>query len=563
MIIGIDLGTTNSLVAYINNGQAEIIPNALGKKSTPSVVGVSDDNEIIVGEAARQRLSTHPDKTVAAFKRYMGTDRKIKLGKQVYRAEELSALVLKNLKADAEALCGQTITEAVISVPAYFNDAQRKATKAASELAGLNVTRLVNEPTAAAIAYGLHKNLDESTFMVFDLGGGTFDISILELFDGVMQVHACAGDNHLGGEDFTRLLLQYFLDQHGLSFKKLKISQQAILLRLAENAKVSLSTGEDVVMRFEAKTKQYETTIKPAQFEKIVEPLMVRLREPVVKALKDAQMNASELDSVVMVGGACRMPMIRKSVSRMLAKLPHSNIDYDQTVALGAAVQAGLIAEDSTLNEIVLTDVMPYSLGVGVNNPNARDENDLLFSPILERNSAVPISRVEAYYPNNETQKSVDLGIYQGESRYARDNVKIGLVSMPVTPGPTQTNLLEVRFTFDLNGIVEVEVKKDQLVKRLVIEGNPGVLTKQEIDASFKKLAALKMHPREKLENITTINRAVRLYEQNIGDSRQYLGELISHFESALLTQDDKKIAEIRVNVEERLDELDDDPLVR
>ncbi len=561
MMIGIDLGTTNSLVAYLNNGKAEIIPNVLGKRSTPSVVGLSDDNEIIVGEAARQRISTHPDKTVAAFKRYIGTDREVKLGKQAYRAEELSALVLKSLKADAESALGGTITEAVISVPAYFNDAQRKATKAAGELAGLKVARLINEPTAAAIAYGLHKNLDESTFMVFDLGGGTFDISILELFDDVMQVHACAGDNQLGGEDFTKLLLQYFLEQHGLTFKKLKAIQQAIALRLAENTKISLSSGVDALMRFELKGKEYETTITQIQYEKIVEPLMARLREPMVKALRDAEMNASDLDSVVMVGGACRMPMIRKSVSRMLSKLPHSTIDYDQTVALGAAVQAGMIVADETLKEIVLTDVMPYSLGVGINNPNSREEGDFLFSPILERNSAVPVSRADPYYPISEKQTKVDLGIYQGESRYAKDNVKIGLISMPVTPGPTDSNRLDVRFTFDLNGILEVEVQKDKLTKRLVIEGNPGVLTKQEIDASFKKLANLKVHPREKIENITILNRAIRLYEQNIGDNREYLGELISHFESVLLTQDQVKISDVRANIEERLDELDDDPL--
>jgi len=561
MMIGIDLGTTNSLVAYIKDGKSETIENALGKHSTPSVVGLSDDNEVIIGEAARQRLSTHPDKTVAAFKRYMGTGREIKLGKQVYRAEELSALVLKSLKSDAEAFLEEKVTQAVISVPAYFNDAQRKATKAASELAGFERVRLINEPTAAAIAYGLHKEVEESTFMVFDLGGGTFDISILELFDGVMQVHACAGDNHLGGEDFTKLLLQHFLDQHSLNFKKIKPSQQATLLRLAENAKVTLSSGQDIVMKFEAKRKEYESTITALEFEKISEPLMNRLREPMIKALKDAQMNASELDSIVMVGGACRMPMIRKNVSRMLSQLPHSSIDYDKTVSLGAAVQAGLITEDATLNEIVLTDVMPYSLGVGVTNPNSSHKNDNLFSPVLERNSAVPISRVADYYPNNENQTKVDLGIYQGESRYVRDNVNLGLVSMPIKPGPTHLNRLDVRFTFDLNGILEVEVHKSDEVKRLVIEGNPGVLTQEEIDQSFKKLAALKMHPREKTENITTLNRATRLYEQNLGDSRDYLNQLITQFESVLLTQDDEKIAEVRQGIEAQLDEIDDDPL--
>ena len=560
MMIGIDLGTTNSLVAYVKDGNAEIIPNVLGSKSTPSVVGLSDSDEIIVGEAARQRLSTHPNKTTAVFKRYMGTDRKIQLGKQSYRAEELSALMLKSLKEDAETFLGEPVIAAVISVPAYFNDAQRKATKAASELAGIGTTRLVNEPTAAAIAYGLHKGADDTTFMVFDLGGGTFDISILELFDDVMQVHACAGDNHLGGEDFSKYLLQYFLEQHDLRFKKLKAVEQAALLRLAENTKVSLSQGDDVTMRFQTKKRDYETMITPKVFEKISEPLNARLREPIVKALKDAQMNASELDSVVMVGGACRMPMIRANVSRMLGKLPHSNIDYDQTVALGAAIQGGLVEKDETLKEVVLTDVMPYSLGVAVNNPNGGEQ---VFSPILERNSCVPNSKMNDYYPNNEKQKKVDLGIYQGESLYVKDNVNIGLVSVPITPGPVHENRLDVRFTFDLNGILEVEVHKGEKVQRLIIEGNPGVLTKEEIDASFKKLASLKVHPREEVANITVMNRAARLYEQNTGEVRSHLAELISYFEGVLLTQDVIKIQEAREKVEERLDQLDDDPLFK
>lgn len=561
MIVGIDLGTTNSLVAYVNDGVPRIIPNALGKPITPSVVGLNEDGEVIVGEAARQRLTTHPDKTAAAFKRYMGTDRRIKLGKKQFRAEELSALVLKSLKQDAESFLKQEITDVVISVPAYFNDAQRKATTAAAEIAGLNLKRLINEPTAAAIAYGLHNNVDDTTFMVFDLGGGTFDISILELFDDVMQVHACAGDNHLGGEDFTKLVLQAFLKHHELSFKKLGSAAQAAVLRLAENAKVSLSSGKSANIRFDHKGDVYEWLISPAEFEKLAEPLMARLREPMVRALRDADLKASDLDSIVMVGGACRMPMIRKNVGKMLSKLPLGTIDYDQTVALGAAVQAALIAKDKTLDEVVLTDVLPYSLGVGIVNPNARFDGDLLFSPVLERNSPVPISRVEPFYPTHEKQKTVNLGIYQGESRYAADNVKIGLVSMQVKPGPTEENQLDVRFTFDLNGILEVEVQHGENSKRLVIEGNPGVLTKEEVNKSLEKLAHLKMHPREKLENVVVLNRAIRLYEQNVGERREFLADVISFFEAELASQDLNRINNARIRVEETLDEMDDDPL--
>jgi len=561
MIIGIDLGTTNSLVACIEDGEAKIIPNALGRNLTPSVVGLDNDKQVIVGEPARQRLTTHADRTIASFKRYMGTDHIFRLGRQKFRAEELSALLLGSLKRDAESYFGEEVTEAVISVPAYFNDAQRKATKVAGELAGLEVRRLINEPTAAAIAYGLHENLAESTFMVFDLGGGTFDISILELFDGVMQVHACAGDNYLGGEDFTDAIVKHFLAEHDLSAKKLKPAEYANLRRTADNCKLSLSKGNDVLMKLDLKGSTYETDLSLSAFETLIEPLLVRLRKPIETALRDANINASELDSVVMVGGACRMPMIRANVSRMLSKLPHSNIDYDQTIALGTAVQAGLIASDETLEEIVLTDVMPYSLGIAVHNENSNDPAELLFSPIIERNSPVPVSRADDFYPVDEKQKKIEFRIYQGEARHVGDNVMLGSVSIPVVSGDLASNKVEVRFTFDLNGILEVEIQKDKLQRRLIIEGNPGVLSKAEIDKSFAKLADLKIHPREKTENAAALNRAHRLYEEHIGDNREYIGKLLSYFEDVLAGQDSQEIDSIRTQFEEKLDEFDDDPL--
>ena len=561
MIIGIDLGTTNSLVACIEDGEAKIIPNALGRNLTPSVVGLDNDKQVIVGEPARQRLTTHADRTIASFKRYMGTDHIFRLGRQKFRTEELSALLLGSLKRDAESYFGEEVTEAVISVPAYFNHAQRKATKVAGELAGLEVRRLINEPTAAAIAYGLHENLAESTFMVFDLGGGTFDISILELFDGVMQVHACAGDNYLGGEDFTDAIIKHFLAEHDLSAKKLKPAEYANLRRTADNCKLSLSKGNAVLMKLDLKGSTYETDLSLSAFETLIEPLLVRLRKPIETALRDANINASELDSVVMVGGACRMPMIRANVSRMLSKLPHSNIDYDQTIALGTAVQAGLIASDETLEEIVLTDVMPYSLGVGVHNENSNDPAELLFSPIIERNSPVPVSRADDFYPVDEKQKKIEFRIYQGEARHVGDNVMLGSVSIPVVPGDLASNKVDVRFTFDLNGILEVEIQKDKLQRRLIIEGNPGVLSKAEIDKSFAKLADLKIHPREKTENTAALNRAYRLYEEHIGDNREYIGKLLSYFEDVLAGQDPQEIDSIRAQFEEKLDEFDDDPL--
>lgn len=568
MIVGIDLGTTNSLVAAMGQGKPRILPNALGENLTPSVVGIGDDGHIQVGEAARQRLTTHPRLTTAGFKRYMGTDRTVKLGRRSFRAEELSALVLKSLKADAEAALGEPVSHAVISVPAYFRDAQRKATKAAGEIAGLVVDRLINEPTAAAIAYGLHDQLEESTFIVFDLGGGTFDASILELFDGVMQVHACAGDNYLGGDDFTEILLSDFVREHQLDAARLTPNDQSMLRRLAENAKISLSAGNAVLMKFvsqrDGKVQQtLQSDISPDRFNELVKPLIARLRTPIERALRDADLALSTLDAVVMVGGACRMPVIRQHVTRMFGRLPHATINFDETVALGAAIQAGLLEENASLDEIVLTDVMPYSLGVGIHNPNSSNPDELIFAPLIERNSPVPTSRVSDFYPVTPDQKRVEFGIYQGESRHVRDNVRLGAVTVPIKPGPVDDNRIDVRFTFNLNGILEVEIQnpKSGTQRRLIIEENPGVLTPAEIEKSLSALASLKIHPRDKLENVTLMNRANRLFEEHTGDKRNMISELISNFEAALASQDSQIEAEARAFVAERLNDLDDDPL--
>ena len=561
MIIGIDLGTTNSLVACIEAGSPKIIPNALGDNLTPSVVGLDDQGRILVGEPAFQRLSTHPDQTVANFKRYMGTDRKLSLGMKNYRVEELSALLLGSLKADAESYLNQKVSDVVISVPAYFNDAQRKATRAAGEMAGLNVRRLINEPTAAAIAYGLHENQEERTFIVFDLGGGTFDVSVLEIFEDVMQVHACAGDNFLGGEDFSEALISHFVTEHSLSFNKLESHQRAALRRQAENCKRLLSSKKDASLKLRLDNSEYQSDINQEQFNALVEPLLQRLRTPVERALRDAGLRASDLDSVVMVGGACRMPVVRKMVSLMFGRIPHATLNFDETVALGVAIQARLIDDDRAFGEVVLTDVMPYSLGTGIHNPNSNDPGELLFSPIIERNSPVPISRVSDFYPVDASQSKVELGVFQGEARYVRDNIKLGSITIPVIPGDVMNSQINVRFTFDLNGILEAEFTLKNDTRRLVIEGNPGVLSRDEIEKSLKALASLKVHPRDKLENASVLARANRLFEERIGDERDMINKEIARFEQALQRQVSEDIEQARVEFAAALDQFDDDPL--
>jgi molecular chaperone HscC len=546
MIVGIDLGTTNSLVAAWIDGAPRLIPNALGAVLTPSCVGIDQDGSVLVGEAARERLQTHPEQTASLFKRYMGSARTVRLGDRDYRAEELSALVLRSLKADAEAALGVPITEAIITVPAYFSDAQRKATRVAGELAGLKVERLLNEPTAAALAYGLHDAQGETQFLVFDLGGGTFDVSILEMFDGVMEVRASAGDNMLGGEDFVTLIA-------GLAFQNGipdAASTDTVFMRrltaYAERAKRQL--GNQASVTFDIAWGGHEARIELNQqaFEKLSQPLLTRLWRPIERALRDARIRAADLDNVILAGGATRMPMIRALATRMFGRFPAMGQNPDEVVALGAAVQAGLKMKDKALDEMVMTDVCPYTLGTAVSRHmegGARAHG--LYSPIIQRNTVVPVSRVQRYVPIEPDQPSIRIDVYQGESRLVRDNILLGEVTVPLKSGHGHADGVDVRFTYDVNGLLEVEVTvvATSETRRLVVEGNEGSLGPDEIARRLEALATLKVHPRDTLENRTLLARAERLYEQLLGQGRDHLGQMILRFEQVLATQDSRLVA--------------------
>jgi molecular chaperone HscC len=546
MIVGIDLGTTNSLVAAWIDGAPRLIPNALGAVLTPSCVGIDQDGSVLVGEAARERLQTHPEQTASLFKRYMGSARTVRLGDRDYRAEELSALVLRSLKADAEAALGVPITEAIITVPAYFSDAQRKATRVAGELAGLKVERLLNEPTAAALTYGLHDAQGETQFLVFDLGGGTFDVSILEMFDGVMEVRASAGDNMLGGEDFVTLIA-------GLAFQNgipdAACTDTVFMRRLtayAERAKRQL--GNQASVAFDIAWGGHEARIELNQqaFEKLSQPLLTRLWRPIERALRDARIRAADLDNVILAGGATRMPMIRALATRMFGRFPAMGQNPDEVVALGAAVQAGLKMKDKALDEMVMTDVCPYTLGTAVSRHmggGARAHG--LYSPIIQRNTVVPVSRVQRYVPIEPDQPSIRIDVYQGESRLVRDNILLGEVTVPLKSGHGHADGVDVRFTYDVNGLLEVEVTvvATSETRRLVVEGNEGSLGPDEIARRLEALATLKVHPRDTLENRTLLARAERLYEQLLGQGRDHLGQMILRFEQVLATQDSRLVA--------------------
>jgi molecular chaperone HscC len=563
VIVGIDLGTTNSLVAVWKDGQAQLIKNGLGEVLTPSCVSLDDDGSVLVGRAARDRLQTHPDRSAALFKRYMGSSRTVRLGRREFRAEELSALVLKALKADAETALGEPVTEAIITVPAYFSDAQRKATRAAGEIAGLKVERLLNEPTAAALAYGLHQREAETRFLVFDLGGGTFDVSILELFEGVMEVRATAGDNLLGGEDFVHVLREVVFTRHALPDSLRR--DEAFMQRLsaqAEAAKRALSSEARARMLVRHGDAEHALDLDEALLEQACAPLLQRLRAPVERALRDANVRSGELGSVVLAGGATRMPIVRRLVTKMFGRFPAVDINPDEVVALGAAVQAGLKARDAALSEVVMTDVSPYSLGVEVSiQLDERSSSQGHFDPIIERNTAVPVSRVKQYIPRREGQSSVDLQIYQGEARMVRDNIHLGTLRVPLPRAPLADCAVDVRFTYDVNGLLQVEatVCKTQETVSLVIEGNPGLLTQVEIGERLRALADLKIHPRDKLENRTLLARAERLYEQFRGAEREWLGAQILRFEQLLATQDERRIAPGRRDFAELLDRVERD----
>lgn len=559
MIFGIDLGTTNSLITYLDQGTARAIPNALGQFLTPSVVSLDDAGELLVGQTARERLMTHPAHTAASFKRLMGTRQTVHLGKREFKPEELSALVLRALKADAQAATGQEVQEVVISVPAYFNDQQRKATRLAGELAGLTVRRLVNEPTAAALFHGIHDRDSDAKFLVFDLGGGTFDVSILDRFSGIMEVRATGGDSFLGGDDFTETMVQLLCKKAGVAERKIE-SHRAGLRFAAETAKRQLTQGNSAKVQLPHALHQEEVTVSAEEFEQACAPLLERLRAPVERALRDARLRAADLDEIVLVGGAMRMPMVRRLAAQLFGRLPARHPDPDQTIALGAAVCAGLVARDAAFEEMVLTDVCPHSLGTKVMEDDGRGNHiGDIFLPIIERNTVVPASRVRSVTTVNDNQTTLVVDFYQGESRLCSQNVKLGGVELQIPPRKAGEISADIRFTYDINGIldVDIDVEKAGITKNVVIKKLSVDISDAEIAKRQQELAQLKVHPRDQEENRLLVERANRLYMQLLGDEREQVGRWLNQFMGVLEKQDPKLIAQARPAFASALDSLE------
>jgi molecular chaperone DnaK len=500
-VVGIDLGTTNSLVAFLDDGRPTIIPNRGGARSTPSVVALDRNDRLHVGASARNQLVAMPERSIAEVKRLMGTSEKVRLGDRTYGPQEISGLILRALREDAEAFLGESVPEAVVTVPAYFTDAQRQATKDAGELAGLKVERILNEPTAAALAYGLDHLEKEQHVLVYDLGGGTFDVSVLEMFSGVLDVKASAGNGRLGGGDFDRAIVgwlaEVFEREHRVDLRK---DRQAVarLTDAAEKAKIELSTAASttILLPFLAvvsgEPRSLEIELSREKLEELVGPLVRSTLEPVAAALSDARLGRDAIHEIVLVGGASRMPLVRRLVAEFFGKEPRSGVNPDEAVALGAAVQAGLkTGAISAQTGIMITDVAPFTLGVEVQSSAGSQNVVGVFSPIIPRNSTIPISRTETYATTGDGQEKVTIKVFQGESRFTKHNVYLDQYTIDgVPPAPAGKEKVAVTFTYDVNGILNVTTKVVSTGKQtsLVIDKSPRRMNDQERSEARERL---------------------------------------------------------------------------
>ncbi len=548
-IIGIDLGTTNSLAAVMINGRVQLIPNALGEYLTPSVVSFDQNGEVFVGRIAKEMLITRPESTFCEFKRNMGTNHVYSANGKEYRAEDLSAFVLRRLKEDAERYLGEPVTEAVISVPAYFNDDKRCATRNAGLLAGLKVERLINEPSAVALKHHIEQNQMES-FIIFDFGGGTLDVSLVETFDNIVEIHAVSGDNYLGGKDFNEIIAEEFCRKTGLNRQLLSPEEWGILLKESELLKMDLSRENEASREFFLQDASYTMRLTNQQLIHISRELFNRMSKPIKQVMNDSGSDWNSIDKVILVGGSSKMPVVRQYI-KSISKVPVAADEQpDESIALGVGMAAAIKERTGDIKDMILADICPFSLGTEI--------YDGTFSPIIERNDSLPCRRTERYVTVQDYQMKMTFHIYQGENLVAKDNLLLGTMEITdVPPLPKGQACAMVTFLYDINGILDIKIdSENQSIHKVIFNKNIG-LTENEVNERVKELQNTALHPFGKERNRLLLERAQRMYMESRGSVRDNLSMLIRRFESILQAGSEQDIRQEYVSLSLFLEALE------
>ncbi len=544
-IIGIDLGTTNSLAACWKDGRLELIPGEDGQILFPSAVGYVEGQGFLVGAPAKERLLTHPGETVASFKCFMGTAKEYRLGGRTYTPMELSAMVLERLKRNAQRVLQEEIEEAIVTVPAYFNDKPRSDTKKAAQVAGLKVERLINEPSAAALAYRMAVGQEDRALIVFDFGGGTLDLSYVECFDNVIEIVAVAGDNHLGGDDIDKAIQSYFCRENALTEENLPLEVLARIRHLAEQSKCALSAGGHVDMELTVEGRTCRARLTEDILFELCMPLFEKMKQLFLHLLEDADSRVSQIDDLVMVGGSSRLGVVRRFLAELLGKEPVVLDQTDRVVALGAGIYAGIRRRGEEIRDMLLTDVCPFTLGIGIRNRSGQDKNVL--SPMIERNSTLPASCKNRFVTTSDYQREILVKIYQGEEYYVDDNVYLGEVAIEVALKPVGQAWVDVQFTYDINGILHVSVENELGERRQILLANQA-LTAEELERYTKEMEKIMRPPIEQPQNQEMLARFLTYFENSTGERRERIGAMIGYVTRGLCSGRKKAVRNAQEN---------------